>query len=151
MSSARRASTHAAASAEDDRTARSRTAASGRREETTMSAKKTTKKNAPAKARKARKDDSPVVSVRPFDVRGVPLEPKKAKKAPAEKAAPKEKTPREDLMVFAFRLTRKEGALIHKAAGPGKASRFVRSLAVAAARNDEAAVKDIMTATKSEA
>jgi hypothetical protein len=52
--------------------------------------------------------------------------------------------PREDLCVFAFRLTEEERNAIHQAAGPAKASKFVRTLAVAAARNDEAAVKAIM-------
>jgi len=72
---------------------------------------------------------------------------KKKKAARAKKPAVKkaEKTPqREELCVFAFRLTPKEREDIHKAAGPGKASRFVRSLAVAAARNDAAAVTAIM-------
>ena len=43
--------------------------------------------------------------------------------------------------MFAFRLTEAERDAIHKAAGPAKASKFVRSLAVAAARNDDAAVE----------
>jgi len=34
---------------------------------------------------------------------------------------------------------------IHKAAGPAKASKFARTLLVAAARNDEAVVKAIMS------
>ena len=69
-------------------------------------------------------------------------------KSPAE---PKEKAPREELCVFAFRLTEEERDAIHKAAGPAKASKFVRSLAVAAARNDEATVKAILKAVQSEA
>jgi len=71
----------------------------------------------------------------------------KKKTARARKPAVKkaEKKPqREELRVFAFRLTPEERDAIHKAAGPGKASRFVRSLAVAAAKNDAAAVKAIM-------
>ena len=109
-----------------------------------MSAKKTTKKSAPAKARTKKAD--PVVATQPFDTREVPLKPKKAKKA-----APKEKAPREDLCVFAFRLTEEERNAIHKAAGPAKASKFARTLLVAAVRNDESAVKAIMKAAKSEA
>ena len=54
------------------------------------------------------------------------------------------KTPREELCVFAFRLTAEERTAIHKAAGPGKASKFARNLLVAAAQKDEAAVKAIM-------
>jgi len=53
--------------------------------------------------------------------------------------------------VFAFRLTPEERDAIHKAAGPAKASRFVRALlAVAAARNDEAAVRTIMKETQTQ-
>jgi len=54
---------------------------------------------------------------------------------------------RENLVVFAFRLTEAERNLIHKAAGPAKASRYVRTLAVAAARGDETAVKEILRGT----
>ena len=54
------------------------------------------------------------------------------------------KGPREELCVFAFRLTAEERDAIHKAAGPAKASKFVRTLAVAAARNDHEAVREIM-------
>lgn len=45
-------------------------------------------------------------------------------------------TVNEELVVFAFRLTPKERELIHMAAGPAKASRYVRTLAVAAANGD---------------
>jgi len=73
---------------------------------------------------------------------------KKAKaRKPAAEAAPqepKEKVTKENLCVFAFRLTPEERDAIHKAAGPAKASKFVRALAVAAARRDEAAVRTIM-------
>lgn len=67
--------------------------------------------------------------------------PKKEPKAPKVK---KEKTPAEELVVFAFRLTPEERDAIHKAAGPAKASKFVRALAVAAARNDEKLVATIL-------
>lgn len=70
-------------------------------------------------------------------------------KAALTAGAPKEKTAREDLCVFAFRLTAEERSAIHKAAGPAKASKFVRSLAVAAARGDEASVRAIMGALRS--
>jgi len=43
----------------------------------------------------------------------------------------------EELCVFAFRLAPEERDAIHKAAGPGKASRFVRTLVAAAARDDQ--------------
>ena len=94
-----------------------------------MSKPKTTKKKATAKVRK-------------------PAAKATAAAIPAE---PKEKAPREELCVFAFRLTPAERDAIHKAAGPAKASKFVRSLAVAAARNDEAAIKAILKAVQSEA
>ena len=58
-------------------------------------------------------------------------------------AAEKE-APAEDLVVFAFRLTPKERDLIHKAAGPAKASRFVRAIAIAAASGDEEAVLSLL-------
>ncbi len=51
---------------------------------------------------------------------------------------------KDGLVVFAFRLTADERDVIHKAAGPGRASRFVRALAVAAARKDEAIVRQIL-------
>jgi hypothetical protein len=65
------------------------------------------------------------------------------KKGPGARP-PKTPEPEEDLVVFAFRLTATERELIHKAAGPAKASRFVRVLAVAAAKRDEAAVRDLL-------
>ena len=81
----------------------------------------------------------------------------KTKKAASKKAGPKPKggvgganpaiekaAPEEDLVVFAFRLTPKERDLIHKAAGPAKASRYVRTLAVAAANGDEALVLQLL-------
>jgi uncharacterized protein (DUF1778 family) len=47
----------------------------------------------------------------------------------------KEKAPkRDDLCVFAFRLPIEERDLIHKAAGPGKATQFVLGAALAAAK-----------------
>ena len=49
-----------------------------------------------------------------------------------------------DLVVFAFRLKKEERDAIHKAAGPAGASRFVRALAVAAAEQDEAAVRQVI-------
>ena len=54
--------------------------------------------------------------------------------------------PKEELVVFAFRLTSEERELLHKAAGPAKASRFVRTLAVAAARGDKARIEQILSA-----
>ncbi len=70
----------------------------------------------------------------------------RARKPAAEKPAAETKTkaPREELCVFAFRLTEAERDAIHKAAGPAKAWKFARNLLVAAAAKDEAAVRAIM-------
>jgi hypothetical protein len=62
------------------------------------------------------------------------------KKVPA-KTDRKRGEPEEETVVFAFRLSPEERELIHKAAGPAKASRFVRALAVAAACHDEGAIR----------
>lgn len=71
----------------------------------------------------------------------------KPPKAPAvAKAIPDSAEP--ELVVFAFRLSREERDLIHAATGPSKASKFVRSLAVAGARGDEAAVREILDSIK---
>jgi hypothetical protein len=48
------------------------------------------------------------------------------------------------MVVFAFRLTPQERDLIHKAAGPAKASRYVRTLEVAAATGDEELVLKLL-------
>ncbi|MDO8944996.1 MAG: hypothetical protein Q7U75_17580 [Desulfobacterales bacterium] len=77
----------------------------------------------------------------------------RARKPAAEKPAAETKTQstREELCVFAFRLTEAERNAIHAAAGPGKASKFARSLLVAAARKDDAAVRAIMKKVLTEA
>ncbi len=76
----------------------------------------------------------------------------KSKKPVAKKTEAKaEKKPKEELCVFAFRLTAEERVAIHKAAGPGKASKFARNILEAAARNDMVAVKAIMKEVQSEA
>ena len=64
---------------------------------------------------------------------------KSAKKQAAKKTAAK--APKEELVVFAFRLTEAERDAIHKTAGPAKASRFVRRVAAAFAREDENAFR----------
>jgi uncharacterized protein (DUF1778 family) len=69
------------------------------------------------------------------------MEPEKSSKKPTKtakpKAAPKatkEKVAKEPLVVFAFRLRPEERDAIHKAAGPGKATKFVLTAALAAAK-----------------
>ena len=52
--------------------------------------------------------------------------------------------PKEDLVVFAFRLTTDERELIHRAAGPARASRFVRALVIAAACEDRKALDTLI-------
>ena len=61
-------------------------------------------------------------------------------------AEPKAATePKEDLVVFAFRLTEAERTAIHQTAGPANASRFIRRVAVAFANEDESAFKAVLT------
>lgn len=78
-------------------------------------------------------------------------QPKAATTPPARKGGVSVPTPTvekatetEDLVVFAFRLTATERDLIHMAAGPAKASRYVRTLAVAAANGDEELVLKLL-------
>lgn len=82
--------------------------------------------------------------------------PKKSASTPPRRSAPK-KTPEsgdtpfaaDDLVVFAFRLTRADRDLIHKVAGPGKATQYLRGLAVAAAKGDMASIGTIVQANRS--
>jgi hypothetical protein len=69
-------------------------------------------------------------------------------KAVKEPKPKKEKAPKEPQVVFAFRLTEAQRDQIHKAAGPGKATRFVRSAALAAASGDRAGFEELLTAAK---
>ena len=69
------------------------------------------------------------------------------KKAATKKKAAKPKKakpPKEDLCVFAFRLTPAERDAIHKTAGPRNATQFVRRVAVAFAHEDEGAFKTVL-------
>lgn len=73
------------------------------------------------------------------------------KKKTATKPAPAKaaetttpKPPKEDLVVFAFRLTEAEREAIHKTAGPRNATQFVRRVAVAFAREDEKAFREVI-------
>ena len=52
-----------------------------------------------------------------------------------------------EMVVFAMRLLRSERELIHKVAGSGKATQYVRGLAVAAANGDMKAVQGIVQGT----
>ena len=57
-------------------------------------------------------------------------------------------TSEEELVVFAFRLTRTERDLIHAAAGSARASRFVRGLAIAGARGDLKTIETLVAETQ---
>ena len=76
---------------------------------------------------------------------------KKETARPGAEKASSVQQPRDDsneIVVFAIRIKRCERDLIHKAAGSGKASQFVRTLAVAAATGDLKAVQEIVQATQ---
>ena len=60
----------------------------------------------------------------------------------------KEKAPREPQVVFAFRLTKAQRDLIHKAAGPAKGTKFVRTAAIAAANLDRPALDNLLAQAK---
>ncbi len=73
------------------------------------------------------------------------------KPAKAKEPKPKkERAPKEELVVFAFRLTPAERDAIHKAAGPAKASKYVRALTRAASVGDLDLVTKIVEAVKQE-
>jgi hypothetical protein len=60
--------------------------------------------------------------------------------APRDEAQP-EPDDSAEVVVFAFRLTRAERDTIHAAAGSARASKFVRAVALAAARRDTTALQ----------
>jgi hypothetical protein len=73
----------------------------------------------------------------------------KRNKAPSPEKAPKvklkkEKAPQKTQVVFAFRLSEGERNRIHEAAGPGKATRFVRAAALAAATGDSKVFNELI-------
>ena len=69
-------------------------------------------------------------------------------KAAKEPKTKKEKAPKEPHVVFAFRLSEADRDLIHKAAGPAKATKFVRAAALAAADQDPKAFEDLASQAK---
>ena len=71
-----------------------------------------------------------------------PAKPKRT----ADEIMPKARAA-EELVVFAFRLTPEERDAIHDAAGPARASRFVRAVALAAARRDVAQLQAVIAET----
>jgi len=74
--------------------------------------------------------------------------PARRSQTTTEAPAPEAATGDEELVVFAFRLTRAERDRIHAAAGSAKASKFVRELAVAAAQGDGPTVLGIVETVK---
>ncbi len=69
----------------------------------------------------------------------------KSEKPAKEPKTKKEKAPQ---VVFAFRLSEADRDAIHKAAGPGKATRFVRAAALAAATGDTKAFEELTAQAK---
>ena len=72
---------------------------------------------------------------------------KTTKKAGNKKDAAKPKAnanSEEQLCVFAFRLAPHERDTIHQAAGPARASKYVRAVALAAAREDSKAYQEAL-------
>ena len=77
----------------------------------------------------------------------------KGTKAPSKEKTPKvrlkkEPAPHEPQVVFAFRLSEADRDRIHQAAGPGKATRFVRAAALAAATGDSEVFNDLVAQAK---
>ena len=73
---------------------------------------------------------------------------KTKKKTVTKKVTSKPAKAKEDLVVFAFRLTEAERAAIHKTAGPARASKFIRRVAVAFAKEDDAAFRAALKEAK---
>jgi len=74
---------------------------------------------------------------------------KKADPKPVKEPKPKkEKAPKEPQVVFAFRLSETDRDLIHRAAGPARATRFVRAAAPAAANQDSKAFDELTAQAK---
>ena len=74
-----------------------------------------------------------------------------SKRKSEKKAGPKlkkQKAAREDFVVFAFRLRPEDRDLIHKAAGPAQATRFVLSAALAASNGDNSAFEELTAQAK---
>ena len=72
----------------------------------------------------------------------------KPKKVAKEAKPKKEKAPKVPLVVFAFRLSEADRDRIHAAAGPGRATRFVLSAALAAANADSKAFETLVAQAK---
>jgi hypothetical protein len=110
-------------------------------EPTTSKTKKTEMAAAPATSSKGLKPETKKAKAA--------KEPKQKKASAAKEATPKkEKASKEPQVVFAFRLTEAQRDQIHKAAGPGKATRFVLAAALAAASGDRAAFEELLKSSQ---
>jgi len=75
--------------------------------------------------------------------------PKSEKKVESKAITKKEpKAAKEKLVVFAFRLKPEERDRIHKAAGAGKATRFVKAACLATASGDRPALEELLAQAK---
>ena len=70
------------------------------------------------------------------------------KRAPKELVAPMPKPPTDKIVVFAFRLPSGERDLIHRAAGPANATKFVKGATLAAVTADTKAFEALATQAK---
>ena len=126
-----------------------------------MTATKTSKKSPKSKAKSAGTD--PVSKDGAIDAQNAPgatvgepeatpaTTPAETTEAKAKEPKPKkERAPKEELVVFAFRLTPAERDAIHRAAGPAKATKYVRALTRAASVGDLDLVTKIVNAVKQE-
>ena len=98
-------------------------------------------------------DESKPAASKPVESKAAKMSTEEAAakpKCPADEIMPKARAS-EELVVFAFRLTEAERDAIHDAAGPAKASRFVRAVALAAARRDVGALQAILSEAQREA
>ncbi len=71
---------------------------------------------------------------------------KKSETKSAKEPKPKKDKPK--LVVFPFRLSEADRDVIHKAAGPAKATQFVRNAALAAANGDSKAFEALTAQAK---
>ena len=105
---------------------------------------KTKTKKAAGKKQAAKTDSSKPKA----EANGGPAQQKAAEltTAAANDTTPQQHDDSNGIVVFALRLKRSERDLVHRVAGSGKASQFVRSLTLAAAQGDMQAVQGIVEA-----
>ncbi len=79
---------------------------------------------------------------------GKSVKASKKAKSTKEPKPKKEKAPKQPVVVFAFRLSESDRTHIHTAAGSGKATKFVRAAALAAANADIKAFEALVSQAK---